>query len=303
MPLCLLFLLALTSLEAYAGIEVAKLSDKTVCLGSENGELTQFDLDSFEIINRIKAHDRAIVDISFSPDNQKIATVAADGVKIWERAILKPIITLPFSANNASFNPENSGQLLISGSNLIALVDESGKIILNIPHIGTAKASFSNRGDLILITDFDQGLVTIYDLKTKNIIYSMSERQPSHAVFAKDDQKVIISAGDTIVVYDINLHKVKTYRHTLPFAYGYDNWILHSLSSSHDQYVISIDKAGCLIRLDLSVGIDKLVVLGESLKYSEFFGDDKKILVVTHKSIIIFDTKSLILLCKKVLIN
>lgn len=297
----LFFMLIMTHFSIYASnIEVAKLSDKTVCLGFDNGDLGQFDLDSFEMINRIKAHDFSVTDIAFSHDNSQIATVAADGVKIWESATLRPISYFPISANSVAFNPQNNRQLLVSGFNLIVLIDiEDGKKIANLPHKGTAKASFNHQGSQILVTDFNQSLVTIYDVKSKNIVYSMSEYWPYHATFSHDDQKVIVSAGSKVIIYDINLRKVQTFTHTKPFSHDHDNWILRSESSVDDRYITSIDNAGCLIRLEVANSADKIAVVREPLRYSNFFENDKKLLLVTKKSIYIFESKAVLVQLRK----
>jgi WD40 repeat protein len=281
-------------LFCYDFIETAKLNKNTLALGTSQGNLIFLDLESNKY-KKIKAHDQAITDISFRSDGQKIASVSSDSIQI-RNASLTLLATFDYQANNICFGPKDD-KLLISGFALIAIIDpESGAKILDLPHKSTAKASFDSQQELILVSDFNNSLVFIYEIKSKKNIYSISEYWPYHAVFSLDNQKIIISAKNKILVYYLDRFKVLEFTHEKNFAHDHNNWLLQAHANSDGQQVISIDNQGCLLKIDTKTG--KIFELGskKSLKFSAFYDNDQKIILVNHEEVLIYDAKTMELL-------
>lgn len=285
-------------------IETAKTSNNLTVLGTNKGELIFFDLTTNVVTKRIKAHDRPITDISFSTDGQKIASVGGDGVKIWDRATMNLDKLFPVFANNVCFNPKTENQLLISGYGLILIVDvRTGERIHTIPHKGTAKASFNHQGSQIVVTDFNDSVVKIFDLNSNNFIYWISVYWPCHATFSMDDQKIIVSANHSVNIYLINQLQAQTFKHNKSFFHDDGNWILQSDINSKDTQITSTDNAGCLLKIDLSSGQIRTIESRQSMKYSAFFENDQKILLVTANKVLIYDAQSLELIRQQQIFN
>lgn len=263
-------------------IETAIIDRDTLIMGTFDGHIILLDLLTSESI-KFKAHDQIITSIAISLDGKKIASTSADGVKVWDRTC-SMLLRFPLQANSISFSPKDD-TLLISGFGLITLIDMQGNE-RRIPHTGTAKANFDHKGELISIVDFNEGQVLVYSLKTEKVIFSISEYWPRHAVFSLDDKKVVVSSWSGVNIYHLDNFDVQEFQHKNLFHQ--ENWFLRSSVSSKDSQITSVDNNGCLIKIDLESKAVHEVSSRNTLKFSGFYDNDQKIVLVTDKAVMIY---------------
>jgi WD40 repeat protein len=121
---------------------------KLLAIGGDDGIVRIVNLDTFEIVQTIHAHDGRISDIDFAPDNQTLLTAGRDGfLRFWDarigqkvRADLQVAGSVPYTAR---FNPAFPDRYVLMG-------DREGRLLA---------WDFARGGKLVVNTKFHNGPV------------------------------------------------------------------------------------------------------------------------------------------------
>jgi eukaryotic-like serine/threonine-protein kinase len=123
--------------DAIAYRIAADRSGKTLFVGTPDGFIESWDIESKSLNKKIKAHQRAVLRLHFHPTLNRVASASNDGqIKIWDTDLSAPILTMRSGAswlNCISFTPD--GQRLVSGNEhtLTCWDSSTGKEVLSMP--------------------------------------------------------------------------------------------------------------------------------------------------------------------------
>ncbi|MEH1787275.1 MAG: hypothetical protein V7L23_17270 [Nostoc sp.] len=134
----------------------------------------QPDENQFRERNRLEGHSGAVLGVSFSPDNQTIATASDDNtVKLWDRSgkELKTLKGHSGTVYSVSFSPDNQTIATASSDNTVKLWDRSGKELKTLKgHSGgVTSVSFSPDNQTIATASYDN-TVKLWDLNLDNLL-------------------------------------------------------------------------------------------------------------------------------------
>ena len=68
---------------------------KRLIIGSQSGELRLRDVETGELLDKVKHHTDRVQDLAFSPDRKRFAVASWDGVaSVWDVATFRPVLSL-----------------------------------------------------------------------------------------------------------------------------------------------------------------------------------------------------------------
>lgn len=263
-----------------------------VVLGYHTGTIKLFDLKSNRLIAKTEAHNGQVEDISFSHDGKSIVSAGAGSVRIWNSADLKLKSSSDYPAFHTHFSPQDD-QVLISGPELAAIVNaKTAQEEFSFDQGDTAQAIYNNRGDAILIIDFNSGKLKLYDTVSKTLKTTFEAYWPSHAAFSANDKNIVVASGLEIKIFDVEKNTYTySFAHRKDPFHDYDNWILKTKSLANNT-VVSIDNRGCVILFDLNKKAHQEIQTQATLKRT-LVNADGKIIVISTKSALQYEPDSL----------
>lgn len=197
-----------------------------VAMGCSNGMLVFTDRTSGLCKFRIKAHQKAIKQVSFSFDGKRLATCSLDStVTIWDVDNFKKIQDLPRKHKDGiqavKFSPD--GKLLASADvrGKIWLWDTRSFIPVNAALTGHAKAvcrlAFSPDGKLLASAGSDR-TICLWDTRTQRQLGSslLAHENAVWALAFSPDGKTLASGGDDDKINLWNVSTHKRYGSSLP---------------------------------------------------------------------------------------
>jgi serine/threonine protein kinase/WD40 repeat protein len=153
-------------------------------------------------------HISAFQCIDFSPDGKRLAAGTEEGkVVVWDVATGQVITVLPMQPDtpctNVQFSPDGTRLLTVSGQNQARLwnaaTGEPCSALLNGAY--GPKTGFSPDGRWLLTCD-DPGL-KIWDGKNGTLVSEPSRKPGLNALFSRNGERIAITEGDNLQVYDV----------------------------------------------------------------------------------------------------
>ncbi|MBD2512041.1 hypothetical protein H6G91_33250 [Nostoc muscorum FACHB-395] len=198
--------------------EVSKLNNirmQTIVALREASYL-QPDENQFRERNRLEGHSGAVYSVSFSPDNQTIATASSDKtVKLWDRSgkELKTLKGHSGAVYSVSFSPDNQTIATASSDNTVKLWDRSGKELKTLKgHSGIVySVSFSPDNQTIATASSDN-TVKLWDRSGKELKTLKGHSSYVLSVsFSPDNQTIATASSDnTVKLWDRSGKELKT---------------------------------------------------------------------------------------------
>ncbi|WP_341531803.1 ribosome assembly protein 4 (plasmid) [Nostoc sp. UHCC 0302] len=207
----------------------------------------QLDENQFRERNRLEGHSGAVTSVSFSPDNQTIATASDDKtVKLWDRSgkQLKTLNGHSGAVYSVSFSPDNQTIATASDDKTVKLWDRSGKQLKTLNgHSGAVySVSFSPDNQTIATANQD-GTVKLWDRNGKQLkTLKRHSGYVSSVSFSPDNQTIATANQDgTVKLWDRNGKQLKTLN-------GHSGAV-YSVSFSPDNQTIATASDGKTVKL------------------------------------------------------
>jgi hypothetical protein len=128
------------------------------------------------LLKTLKGHSGAVWGVSFSPDNQTIATASSDNtIKLWDRSgkELKTLKGHSGTVYSVNFSPDNQTIVTASDDNTVKLWDKSGKELKTLKgHSGEVYSVSFSPDNQTLATASQDGTVVLWDLNLDNLLQS-----------------------------------------------------------------------------------------------------------------------------------
>ncbi|QHG20757.1 ribosome assembly protein 4 [Nostoc sp. ATCC 53789] len=198
--------------------EVSKLNNirmQTIVALREASYL-QPDENQFRERNRLEGHSGGVNSVSFSPDNQTIATASDDNtVKLWDRSgkELKTLKGHSGWVNSVSFSPDNQTIATASSDNTVKLWDRSGKELKTLKgHSGWVNSVSFSPDNQTIATASDDNTVKLWDRSGKELKTLKGHSGWVNSVsFSPDNQTIATASYDnTVKLWDRSGKELKT---------------------------------------------------------------------------------------------
>ncbi|MUG94136.1 CHAT domain-containing protein [Scytonema sp. UIC 10036] len=197
--------------------------------------------------NRLSGHEDEVIDVSFSPDGQIIATASKDKtVKLWnldgsQRQTLQGHKAL---IHDISFSPDGQTIATASWDGTVKLWKPSGQLIMTLVEDKDAiySVSFSPDGKIIATADFI-GNIKLWTSEGKQIATFKAHQGAVYCVTFSPDGKTIAtaSADRTAKVWSLDGKKLQTLK-------GHKDWVW-SVNFSPDGQMIATASSDGTVKL------------------------------------------------------
>jgi WD40 repeat protein len=166
--------------------------------------------------NRLEGHTNSVVEVSFSPDGQTIASASVDGtVKLWSRegALLKTLTGHESAVTSVSFSP--TGELIATASadNMIKLWQTDGRLISTLKEhqLPVTRATFSPNGQLLASASADNTIKLWYSDGRLIRTLQGHENWVLDVAFSPDGQTIASASRDgTVKLWNLSGKTLKT---------------------------------------------------------------------------------------------
>lgn len=186
---------------------------KSIVVGTENGELVVWDVESRQVKGLMLGHERLVSSVAISSDN-KVASASDDGTaKIWNLDSRQLEKTLPGDGHpieGVAFSPD--GKLLATGNSKFRLWDvETWRMTELERHIGYSIA-FSPDGNTLATGGIDSQVILWQvgrnlaggPVATRKKSLTGHSRPVSALAFSPDGQTLVSGSTDnTVMLWDV----------------------------------------------------------------------------------------------------
>ena len=187
------------------------VKNNLLIFGNSSGKLYLINPQNGEMIKELKAHNKTIISISFSPDEKCFATGSGDGTaKLWSLDG-KNIITFSNNAGSVTaltFSPDGKYLLTAGGDKIARLWSlENGKEIMIFQgHSGTINSLIFSVDGKIILTGSSDGTVRVWKLNGNQELILVVQKLPVGFVSLLPDTNLILSGGydNQILLWDIS---------------------------------------------------------------------------------------------------
>ncbi|MBD2451746.1 TIR domain-containing protein [Nostoc sp. FACHB-152] len=187
-----------------AGRILKSVGKKTTSSAIQNQILTALQAavygDGFREQNRLKGHDGTVFSVSFSPDDQIIASASGDGtIRFWSfKDEIKPIplIKVGTDVYSVSFSPD--GNIIASGDkkNTVKLWSKEGKLLQDLKgHTGSIKSVVWSPDGNTIASGSDDKTVRLWNKQGKLIEILKGHNNTVTSVSFSPDGKTIATAS------------------------------------------------------------------------------------------------------------
>ena len=210
---------ASTALNHESGMVYKAVFDKEggrIITAGEDGTARIWSSKDGSFVTKIKAHEKAVLGVAFSPIKEQIATSSIDGtVKIWD---IKTGLQIEYLTHGSmvwvpelEFSKDGKKLLTAAHNKQVHLWELGKKTIDNSfdSHIyAVNSARFSHNGSFF-VTSSDDGYIKIWDTKAKKFILDIGQRSLDDrlysAAFSQDGGRIVTaSIGGPIIIWDVD---------------------------------------------------------------------------------------------------
>ena len=229
----------------------------------------------------LQGHQDQIINMSFSPDGQRIITDSLDGTtRIWN-LLGQELVKLrsnhrSWGQISSSFSP-NGQYILTTNEHATFIWNSSGRQLAELNHQKTVKsASFSSDSQYVITSE--DGITHKWDLTGREIakLQEHREKDSNRKNISPDGKHILNIPNDyTIRVLDLSGHELAKLQ-------GHRAWVTSASFSSNSQYIITASGDGTARIWNLSGReLAKLEGDGDSIESAKFSPDDRHVVTAS----------------------
>jgi WD40 repeat protein len=184
--------------------------DRLLALDGGNSSAIVWDLDTGNVVARLKGSQNGISDLTFSLDAKILVTGATDGTaRAWDIGGQRDQV-ISHGDEVTKVLWDNAGVQLASGGSAdsVFVHDINGKRIATLNAKGRVSAlSFSGDGRRLLVARYDNGGAHIWDLSSGTKLVTFRGNNEPHEVlkfadFSPDEKLVLAESGGSVLRWD-----------------------------------------------------------------------------------------------------